>query len=508
MEGQRLEELHKTIVQDYKERLRRIQLFEPLEELSRKSRTDTKGKEIDLKSLGLFTLLFFFEMKLMRETKIGISELVKFLQKLTESIYMLDEKEWDEIARVILTTFRPGTGKKRIVKFYNWETDQEDEIIFSYIKATDFDTKTNRQYYTLDDDGLELVFATKEYFQEFQLSIHQLMLRKLLEKGEFTGALRQINEMRMDVENISERMKKLEQEIKRNIISIETQNRFLQVIEDRNYRLRLENEEFDELQQFVKETKQNYYYQPNPNKEKKAYHLLLQIEKELNQVHSEHRDLLNQSFLLKKMALEAAEESLYYAGIDQFNFDQDITSTIISTPLPVESMKGVLAPFLTLEKFQTWSLLSIFASQSWSEEEQSGGDATFASIADEEKNERYAQYIQNLYREFMEHMLKSFNQENEWTLRTYMEQLKKENHPWLEKRPFYDFFLLCHQRSPISPQQSTEEGMSLHLLDQTAELLKEKTLEFKELPEIIQVNDRFAIQNMLIYWKEEEINEI
>ena len=66
--------------------------------------------------------------------------------------------------------------------------------------------KTNAQYYTLDDDGLELVFATKEFYSEFQLSINQLLLRKQLEKGEFKGALRQINEMRIDVESLEERI--------------------------------------------------------------------------------------------------------------------------------------------------------------------------------------------------------------------------------------------------------------------------------------------------------------
>lgn len=495
--------LKEIITKDYKERLKRIQLFAPLEELARKNRTDADGNQMDLKSLGLFTLLFFFEMKLMREMKVGIRELVNFLQNFTEFKYKLDEKQWEDVARLILTTFRPSTGKKRIVTFYNWETKKDDEIVFSYIKATDFDAKTNRQYYALDDDGLELVFATKEYFQEFQLSIHQLMLRKLLEKGEFAGALRQINEMRMDVETISDRMMQLEQEIKRNIISLETQNRFLQVIEDRNYRLQLENEEFQELQQFVQETKQMLYYEQE-RREKEAYEQIVQIEKELSLVHSEHRNLFNQGLVLKKRALEAAEEALYYVGVSQFNFDQDITSTIISSPLPLESMKGIIAPFLTLEKQETWSLLSVFAPQSWSEEEQSGTKSTFSKIAEEEAQEQYAKKVRTLYGEMMEQMLNTFQGENEWTLRTWIEKLHRETHPWLEMRPFYDFLLLCHQRSPLSEQVQKEEGAALHLLDEAHQLLKGKILNFQELPEIVKVNDRFEIQNMLISLNEEE----
>lgn len=70
------------------------------------------------------------------------------------------------------------------------------------------DPEENVQYYTLDDGGLELVFATKEYFSEFQLSISQLVLRKQLEKGEFSGALRQIDEMRISVNTIRDKMQK------------------------------------------------------------------------------------------------------------------------------------------------------------------------------------------------------------------------------------------------------------------------------------------------------------
>lgn len=491
-----------TITKDYKERVKRVFLFEPLQELGRKNRTDQNGKEIDMKSLGLFTLLFFFEMKLMREKKSGISELIQFLQKFTNGTYDLDEKQLEEIARIILSTFRPGTGKKKIQTFFNWETQQDDQIDYSYIKATDFDIKNNRQYYTLDDDGLELVFATKEYFQEFQLSIHQLMLRKLLEKGEFVGALRQINEMRMDVETIHERMVKLEHEIKRSIVSIETQKRFMEVIEDRNFRLTLENEEFQELQQFVSETRNNYYYQPNPEKEKEAYELLLQIEKELSIVHSQHRDLLNQSFVLKKHALEAAEESLYYIGVDTFNIDQDIVSRIISTPLPLESMKGVLAPFLSIEKNETWSLLSIFAPQSWSEDDQSSSNAIFDTI-DEEDNMKYANIKRTLYGDMLNDMIGIFEGRTEWLLSEWIDQLQTRQHPWLNNRAFYDFIILCHQRSPLFQEKESEEEGALHLLSNALELLNNKILVIEEIQEIIKVNERFEIQNMTFYLKEE-----
>jgi sulfur relay (sulfurtransferase) DsrC/TusE family protein len=184
--------------------MRRLALFDPLYELERKREQDHDKKDVDMKGLGLLSLLFFFEQKLMRQYKAGAKQLANFLEKVIAAQYQLDDTDYERIARSIIQIFRPTTGKKRRYTFFNWETNQEDSIDYSILKANSFDLKTNTQYYTLDEDGLELVFATKEFYSEFQLSINQLMLRKQLDKGEFKGALRQINEMRIDVESLED----------------------------------------------------------------------------------------------------------------------------------------------------------------------------------------------------------------------------------------------------------------------------------------------------------------
>ncbi|RKJ52442.1 replicative DNA helicase, partial [Butyricicoccus sp. 1XD8-22] len=198
--------------------------------------------------------------------------------------------------------------------------------------------------------------------------------------------------------------------------------------------------------------------------------------------------------------LEAAEESLYYIGVDTFNFDQDIVSRIISTPLPLESMKGVLAPFLRVEKKETWSLLSIFAPQSWSEEDQSSNNTVFAQIDEDEAQEKYANLKRKLYGEMMNDLLELFEGQVEWTLSEWVTDLQNRQHPWLQNRSFYDFLILCHQRSPIFQENEREEEESaLHLLDDALELLHHRKLVIEDLPEIIKVNDRFEIQNMYFH---------
>lgn len=495
--------LSEIILKDSRERLKRVLLFEPLIELGRKTFKDMEDKRVDLRSFGLFVLLYFFEMKLIREKHVGVFEVSQFLKEVSKGTYTLSDTQFEDIVKMIIAVFRPSMGHRKSYNFNNFELQKEDSIDFHYIKTNEFDIQTNRQYYALDDDGLELVFATKEYFQEFQLSIHQLMLRKLLEKGEFTGALRQINEMRMDVETIHERMVKIEQEIKRNVVSMEAQNKFMKVIEDRNYRLNRENEEFEELQQFVSETKQNYYGLSDEKQEARAYEMLLKVEKALHHVHSQHQQLLNQSLLLKTQVLQSAEEALYYIGVSTFNFDNEITSKIISTPYPLESMKGIMAPFLPLGQFETWSLLSVFAPQSWNEVEEGHTSKNFEKVSEKAEQERYAKIIRKFYKEIFQDMMVAFESRNEWTLKEWIEKLQLENDARFHQRQFYDFFILCHQKSPLTSKNEEQAGESLHLLADVLELLHGRTFVCKELPDRIQGSERFEIQNMHFHVTEE-----
>ncbi|UTW69409.1 hypothetical protein KHA80_21665 [Anaerobacillus sp. HL2] len=111
-------------------------------------------------------------------------------------------------------------------------------------------------------------------------------------------------------------------------------------------------------------------YSKDIHQKKKTYELILQIIRELEQVHYEHSRLLEQTVSLKNTTLVTAQESLYYTGIQAFNFDQDIVATVISTPLPLESLKGILHPFLKVEENPLWSPLTILAEQNITEERE------------------------------------------------------------------------------------------------------------------------------------------
>ncbi|WP_241674879.1 replicative DNA helicase [Paenibacillus luteus] len=494
-----------NMISDFHERMSRIALFDPLFELQRKKQTDAEGQSIDLMELGMLTLLFFFEQKLMRNNKASVKELAIYLFKIIDGKHRIELADCEELARSIIQVFRPASGKKREFSFYNWEARERGTVYTSILRANAFDSKTNTQYYALDEDGLELVFATKEFYSEFQLSIHQLVLRKQLEKGEFQGALRQINEMRVEVESLQERMIKLEHEIKRSIVSEETLKRYSNLLEDIYTRLQRENEEFDELRQFVNETRMRLYTDNSLEKQQRAYEYILRIASELEMVHSDHSGLLKQSMDLKNQALSSAKESLYYTGLSSFNFDQDISNYIMGTPLPLQSLKGIVSPFIGLEQTKSWSPLTVFGEQSINGAgEHEARDEVFLEAAGDARDIGFMRKRRALFVEVMELLIQELDQHTQIELLQLLEWIKLNNErEWLALRSFYDFWLIIHQRSPVralSYDQNEEDSG----LEEVFNMLGNRVLLVQEASGIIKVDARYHIQNMKLTWGEEQ----
>lgn len=177
---------YKNLLSGYKDRVMRIALFDVFAALDNKQIKDHKGKPVDCFGLGLLSLLFFFESRLLRIKNRGVSELAEFLQEVTGEKLYPDIEGYRGLAKAIIEVFRPSGGKRNQRRFMNYETDEKDVVEYAILKADDWDSKRRIQDYTLDEQGLELIFATKEYFSEFQISISQMMLRKQLEKESFS----------------------------------------------------------------------------------------------------------------------------------------------------------------------------------------------------------------------------------------------------------------------------------------------------------------------------------
>ncbi|MEN6328303.1 MAG: replicative DNA helicase [Syntrophomonas sp.] len=487
-----------NVTASYRERVQRLALFDPLFRLENKKTTDNSNQPIDYFSLGLLTLLFFFENKLVRNSKTGVKELADFFQKINQGKMDLEGAGFQKLAREIIEVFRPPSGKRNFRTFYNWTTRQEETVFYAILKTDKFDTRTNAQYYSLDEDGLELIFATREYFSEFQISINQLLLRKQLERGQFWGALRQIEEMQVAVETLKERMVRIRHEIQRNIVSDSTYQRYRETIEDIHLRLSREDREFEELQAFVRETRERLTYEQRTVKEQQAYQLIGQIDVELGEAHHQHGQLLQESIELKTTALEAAQESLYYAGIDSFNFQKEITERLMSTPLPLEAARLLVEPFLLLERREEWSPLTVFARQRVENSRENDKNEGFLEAVEEGERAREQEALRQNYRQIMELILEVIGERDSISLKEVIDYCHKTDKEYLlQHRLFYDFWILLHQRSPLICREHGEDNRD-NLLGGVRELLQDKaaSLTVVEKEQVIAASKRYSIKDM------------
>lgn len=488
----------KNVTANYRERMQRLALFDPLFRLENKKATDNSGRPIDYFGLGLLTLLFFFENMLLRHNKAGVRELAVFFQNVNQGEIDLDIASYEKLAREVVEVFRPPRGKPNARTFYNWDTRQEETIHYSILKADKSDAKTNTQFYSLDEQGLELVFATREYYSEFQVSINQLLLRKQLERGEFWGALRQLDEMRVAVENLQDRLIRMRHEIQRNIVSESTYQRYRETIEDIHLRLNREDREFEEMLAFVRETRERLSYERATPKDQQAYELIIRIDGELGRVHHQHAQLLADSIELKTTALQAARDSLYYAGIDSFNFQKEITERLFSTPLPLEAARLLVEPFLFLEQREEWSPLAVFASQTVEGPREVTKTEGFLEVLNEAELLRERQILGHNYVGVLELILQALGEKTSISLQefiTYCEQRGEE--ALLTHRFFYDFWIILHQRSPLLPGESLDNPEE-SLLGEVMELLQNRrmSLSVVEKETVLRPTERYSIKDM------------
>ena len=437
-------------LENFSERMSRILLFSPLYRLRGRKLRRKDGTETTELELGLMTLLFFFEHMLDGRKDAGIRELAGFLQDQTNSQFSDTFQDYEKLARDIVTTFRPTTGRRNAETFFDWAAKQERTAEFSYLKADKVDVSSNAQYYVLDEQGLELVFATKEYFNEYQLSINQLILRKQLEKGQFALALRQVEEMRLDVETLRGRIMRIRREIHRSIVSEETLARYRKIVADLNERLKSEEDQFKELKTFIGETKRRIHDNVDQDPVQNALDSIMLVEQRLDAVHGKHRKLLELGIELGTSALAAAEEALYFSGIDSFNFDADVTNRFFATPLPLTASRRLIEPFLPVAKPAIWSPVDIFAPQRLERFEREDHQEEFPDAEIETESETQAkENLRQHYRTIADDLLSHLADETETTLAAFIESEEEHRPKILAEKQFYIFWMILHRRRTV-----------------------------------------------------------
>jgi hypothetical protein len=486
---------YENILEGYKERVGRIALFDLFYAIDKKQKTDREGRPIDHFGVYLLTLLFFFENMLQRNKNISVRTLAQFLKEMIHHQYVLEEQDYLDLARSLVEAMRPPSGRRNRREFYNYETQKDDFIEYSILKVSGWDKENNVQYYALDEQGLELIFATKEYFSEFQISISQLILRKQLEKGEFVGALRQIDEMRVGVNTIKEKIIQIKHEVQRNIVSDETYERYKDLVDDINRRLKREHEEFEEIGSFVQETKSHYERsRVLSDKDQSAFSMVIRIDNELSDVHHLHSGLLQESIELKMTALESARESLYFIGLSSFNFDQEIVRKMMTLPMPVEETEVIAHPYLGLGRAKIWSPMALFAPQWIKKDGEETAGHLFLELGESAK-EKSLRVQQRIYKQIFEEVQPILEKQGQIHLQELGNHLTEK---YIQVRETYDFFIILHQMSPVDLRAIKEQPD--HVFYEAFKKLPQEYRFIQALEErgLVALDSNYEMRNMEI----------
>src|SRR5699024_2762501 len=189
-------------------------------------------------------------------------------------------------------------------------------------------------------------------------------------------------------------------------------------------------------------------------------------------------------------------------GIQSFNFDKDIVSTILAKPLSQDIMKGIVHPFLKVEQNSTWSPLTVMAEQPIVAEQSEREAVAFVDIADDSHEHTYQKWIAEKYLTLMEVFVNAYENGKANTLKEFMDYLQVENPSIIRKRYFYTFWLLLHHYSPL-----TGDGLANHegeaVLQGVFRVIGKKKFTIEELPDILRYDDKYSIQNMRLMLEEE-----
>ncbi len=438
--------------ENFHERMERLLLMSPLYQLQRRRKLAMEdGSEITGMELGMMTLLFFFEGMLSGKRRATVKILAQYLQEQLPNCQGYEYDDFVKLAREIITTFRPASGKRFQEEFFNPETGTMETVQYTYLKADLADIEANEQYYVLDEQGLELVFITKEYFSEYQLSINQLILRKQLERGQFVLALRQVEEMRLNVETIKQNIIKLRGEIHRNIVSDSTMERYSKVVKDINERLKGEEEEFKALKKFVRETRQRMVDNGDISTNIKVYDNIMEVEKRLDMVHGSHTKLLVMGIELGTAALKEAQEALFFTSLDRLNFEQEIAGKFFGTPLPVEASRQLINPFMEMEQAELWSPVAIYQPQRLERLEREQVQDVMPEEAHEEGENQKIHALQQFNQKIGSLLVKFLDNREEALLKDFFSYVAVVDPDLLERKQFFILWILLHRLGRLVP---------------------------------------------------------
>ncbi|WP_242313893.1 hypothetical protein [Bacillus cereus group sp. BfR-BA-01355] len=475
----------------FDERMKNLSVFQPLLQLQSKNRF----KEYPLISLGMAVLLYILENMLSENKPTTNEELTYFLQKILEESHKegITFQEADELRIVLVDRYLRNNGAPHTFSYYDFVNQKEQNFQFHYIEYDTYDIRELREkrvQLKLTTVGIEMLFKTKEMFNELQISISQLYFKQQMEKGLFDGALRTVRELSLQIRSEKQKMIELQGKIIKDAIEVSKKKELELQMKRVNEQTVRERTTFLELKHLVEDALHRYYKGELTKKEEKGIDTILQIDYRLTDVISLHESLFIEKQRLEKVMSESIEYLILNAFSVKLNFEKEVLGEIVRNHVGVESLGEVVRPFISLRIPHFFHPARMFEKQRRKKEKEE--QEMFIPVIDEEilmeqeRKERYEEeQLQREQRYLLKLLLQPLLTKESYTIKEILDTLREDDSNAYTRITkglmLYSFLVTLHTAETKFEIIPTE---LLPFVEPIARLFHELTIENPEFTEI------------------------
>lgn len=295
------------------------------------------------------------------EEECDIDEIAGFLQEVIYHSYSrhITQDEAKEMAFYIRDAIAGSGGEVFPYPYKDLETGMDATVPVKLIDTSYYEIKKTAKY-KLTDQGMELLFKTREIYSEFRINVTQLYLKQQIEKGVFTGALQTVNELNLQVRQLRERLEALILNIRQNVLGVDFEDlkRLFARIQEQ---FKVERKEFANIKRILNEQRGNIEkisYEDLSEKELKDLSNISNLSERLNITTTEHDRLFKEKLDIIGEYLRMLEFRLRQ-GISEFiDFEKSIFDVIMSKNLKVDVLHSILSPIITnMGKYKQFNIM-------------------------------------------------------------------------------------------------------------------------------------------------------
>jgi len=445
-----------------------------------------KYEEYDMVSLGFAVMLFILENMLTGREECGIDEISEFLQRVIYHSYgvHLTQDEAREMAFYIRNCISGSGGEVFNYTYKNLETGKDESASVKLIDTSYYEIKKAAKY-KLTDQGMELLFKTREIYSEFRINVTQLYLKRQIEKGVFTGALQTVNELNLQVRQLKEKLEALVLNIRQNVLKVnfdELKSLFERIQEQ----FLIERKEFNNIRRILNEQRNNIEkisYDEITERDLEALSQLNMISERLHITAAEHDRLFRDKLDIIGEYLRMLEFRLRHGIAEFIDFERSILDVIISENLRVDVLQLILSPIIAnIGKHKRFSIGKVFDFQrikTGADEEQASIDLEEELMKKEseikeqieQRNLKIEYYLERIleavYNAYADNYMKNTSDLKEGlnvetTLKTVIDGFDSERYEMASSDfDFFSLIVMLHQSKNLNIPEILETGTDL-----------------------------------------------